>query len=40
MKIAIGIVIGYFIGLVSAMLQIIYIEKKDNKKFEDIMKTR
>lgn len=40
MKIVIGIIIGYFIGLVSAMLQIIYIEKRDNKKFEDIMKNR
>ena len=32
--------IGYFIGLISAVIQVIHMEKKDNKKFEDIMKTR
>ena len=37
-KIIICLIIGYFIGMESAMLQIIRMENKHNKKFEEIMK--
>ena len=38
--IIIFLIIGYFIGLISAVMQVIYMEKRYSKKLEDIMKTR
>lgn len=34
----IGILIGYFIGMISTLIQVIRMENKHNKKFEEIMK--
>lgn len=33
------IILGYFIGMTSTLLQVIRMENKHNKKFEEIMKS-
>lgn len=37
-KSIIFLVIGYFIGMISCLLQVIRMESRENKKFEEIMK--
>lgn len=32
------LVIGYFIGMISCLLQVIRMENRENKRFEEIMK--
>lgn len=32
------LVIGYFIGMISCLLQVIKMENRENKRFEEIMK--
>ncbi len=39
-KAIIFLVIGYFIGMASAIIQIVQMENKHNKKFETIMKMK
>ena len=37
LTIIISILIGYFIGMISCLLQIIYMENKENKKIKEIL---
>lgn len=39
-KAIIFLVIGYFIGMASAVIQIVRMENKHNKRFETIMKMK
>lgn len=39
-KIIICLLLGYFIGLISTLLQVIRMENKYNKKFKDIMENK
>ncbi len=39
-KAIIFLAIGYFIGMASAVIQIVKMENKHNKRFETIMKTK
>lgn len=32
------LVIGYFIGMISCLLQVIRMENRENRRFEEIMK--
>lgn len=36
-KIIIGLLIGYFIGLISCLWQVFYLEKKHGKKIREIL---
>ncbi len=35
--IIISILIGYFIGMISCIMQVMYMEKKENKKIKEIL---
>lgn len=37
-KAIVFLLIGYFIGMASTLIQVIRMENKHNKKFEEIMK--
>lgn len=37
MKIIISLLIGYFIGMISCVSQVLIMEKKYNKKLEEIL---
>lgn len=39
-KVIIGIVIGYFAGIASCVMQIVRMEKRENKKFKEIMESK
>lgn len=36
-KIIISLLIGYFIGMISCLLKVFYMEKKYSKKIKDIL---
>lgn len=36
--IIIGLIVGYFVGMASCLLQVIRMENKENKKIEKILK--
>lgn len=38
--IIIGLIVGYFVGMASCLLQVIRMENKENKKIEEILKKR
>lgn len=37
MKIIISLIIGYFIGLISCLSQVLFMEKKYDKKLKEIL---
>lgn len=39
-KVIVCLAIGYFIGMASAVIQIVRMENKYNKRFEEIMKNK
>ena len=38
--IIIGLIVGYFVGMASYLLQVIRMENRENKKIEEILKKR
>ena len=40
LRIIISLLLGYFIGMVSCLLQVIRMENRENKKIEEILKKR
>ena len=38
--IIIGLIIGYFVGMASCLLQVMRMENRENKKIEEILKKR
>lgn len=38
LRIIISLILGYFIGMASCLLQVIRMENRENKKIEEILK--